>query len=165
MACVCLLLASKTRQCNHFSLELLCWYTDNSVSPQSLRVSLLQLFKIHHACTFFFLHLNFLRINKDPLLLNIFLKKLCQFFMSSHCLIIGYLPSSFEPSSSTSRKRTEKVQVQVEVNFLLEVPCTLKETFIHIRNRERTNMQPYESFRIISQVPPPLIVSQVDLLQ
>ncbi|ODN02327.1 G1/S-specific cyclin-D3 [Orchesella cincta] len=37
VACVCLLLASKSRQCNHFSLELLSWYTDNSVSPQSLR--------------------------------------------------------------------------------------------------------------------------------
>ncbi|CAG7823390.1 unnamed protein product [Allacma fusca] len=37
VACVCLLLASKTRQCNYFSLDLLSWYTDNSVSPQSLR--------------------------------------------------------------------------------------------------------------------------------
>lgn len=39
VACVCLLLASKSRQCNHFSLELLSWYTDNSVPIQSLRVS------------------------------------------------------------------------------------------------------------------------------
>lgn len=39
VACVCLLLASKSRQCNHFSLETLSWYTDSSVSVQSLRVS------------------------------------------------------------------------------------------------------------------------------
>lgn len=47
-ACVCLLLASKTRQCNHFSLELLSWYTDNSVSPQSLRV---RIQKVHSYCS------------------------------------------------------------------------------------------------------------------
>ncbi|XP_026810881.1 G1/S-specific cyclin-D2-like isoform X3 [Rhopalosiphum maidis] len=34
---VCLLLASKVRQCTALSIELLCYYTENSVTPEEMR--------------------------------------------------------------------------------------------------------------------------------
>ncbi|KAJ9601044.1 hypothetical protein L9F63_000779, partial [Diploptera punctata] len=34
---VCLLLSSKIRQCHSLSVDLLCFYTDNSVTPQEMR--------------------------------------------------------------------------------------------------------------------------------
>lgn len=36
---VCLLLATKLRQCHALTVDLLCAYTDNSVTPDQLRVS------------------------------------------------------------------------------------------------------------------------------
>lgn len=37
---VCLLLASKVRQCSALSIELLCYYTENSVTPEEMRVNI-----------------------------------------------------------------------------------------------------------------------------
>lgn len=37
---VCLLLASKVRQCTALSIELLCYYTENSVTPEEMRVNI-----------------------------------------------------------------------------------------------------------------------------
>jgi len=38
-ACVCLLLASKLRQCSYLSVELLVYYTDECVTQEEVRVS------------------------------------------------------------------------------------------------------------------------------
>lgn len=37
LSAVCLLLASKIRQCNALSIDLLCYYSDNSFSPDDMR--------------------------------------------------------------------------------------------------------------------------------
>ncbi|KAJ4435640.1 hypothetical protein ANN_18256 [Periplaneta americana] len=39
VAAVCLLLATKIRQCQVLSVDVLCAYTDNSISPEEMRVS------------------------------------------------------------------------------------------------------------------------------
>ena len=39
VAAVCLLLASKIRQWHPLSVDLLCLYTDHSISPQEMKVS------------------------------------------------------------------------------------------------------------------------------
>ena len=36
---VCLLIASKIRQCHLISIDLLCYYTDHSVTPEEMKVS------------------------------------------------------------------------------------------------------------------------------
>lgn len=38
-AAVCLLLASKIRQCHALGVDLLCFYSDHSIVPDELRVS------------------------------------------------------------------------------------------------------------------------------
>lgn len=40
-AAVCLLLASKIRQCHALSVDLLCFYSDHSIAQDELRVSTL----------------------------------------------------------------------------------------------------------------------------
>lgn len=42
---VCLLLASKVRQCTALTIELLCYYTENSVTPEEMRVSLSEIIR------------------------------------------------------------------------------------------------------------------------
>lgn len=39
VACVCLLVASKVRQCNALTVSRLVYFTDNSVTPEDIRVS------------------------------------------------------------------------------------------------------------------------------
>lgn len=41
VASVCLLLASKLRQCNYLSVELLAYYTDNSITKAEIMVRIL----------------------------------------------------------------------------------------------------------------------------
>lgn len=38
VAAVCLLLASKIRQCNSLSVDQLCYYTDHSITPEEIKV-------------------------------------------------------------------------------------------------------------------------------
>lgn len=44
----CLLLASKIRQCHALTVDLLCAYTDHSVTPDQIRVSIRNIFVIFH---------------------------------------------------------------------------------------------------------------------
>lgn len=44
-ASVCIMLASKIRQCQYVSIETLCFYADHSITPQEMKVSCLS-FKI-----------------------------------------------------------------------------------------------------------------------
>ena len=46
-ACACMLIASKIRQCSYLSVELLAFYTEDSVSHEDIRVSSLGVFFDH----------------------------------------------------------------------------------------------------------------------
>lgn len=43
-ACVCIMLASKIRQCQYVNVETLCFYTDHSITAQQIKVSCFWIF-------------------------------------------------------------------------------------------------------------------------